>query len=79
MSPVTLSDDVIIYYRLWGHPLNKFDPKLNLDSLQQCLVKLLRMDQASLGLKLEEMAELESYYVLANLGKALHGVWVMGL
>lgn len=51
-------------YRLWDCPLNKFDPKLNLDNLQQCLVKVVRMNLSSVEL----MAEFEAYYILTNLG-----------
>ena len=47
--------------------MNHFDPKLNLDNLQQCLVKVVRMDHSSIS-STEEMAEFESYYILTNLG-----------
>ena len=34
---------VILSIRLWGSSPDKFDPKLNRDQLQQCLVKLIRL------------------------------------
>ena len=52
--------------------MEKFDPKLNGDQLQQCLLKLLKMDttvEPTLDLELPFLEEFESYFLLANLGQ----------
>ncbi len=44
--------------------MDKFDPKLNRDHLQQCLVKLVRQGIVS-------YPEFEAYHLLVNLGKCV--------
>lgn len=44
-----------------------FDPKLNADNLQQCLVKVLKLEDSSTSSVARE--EFEAYYVLSNLGE----------
>jgi len=53
-----------MYFRLWSCSLDKFDPKLNADNLQQCLLKLVRGGSHS-------YPEYEAYYLLVNLGEEL--------
>lgn len=54
--------------RLLNADLDKFDPKLNRDHLQQCLLKLLKLYTAHTGDISLSRAEFESYYLLTNLG-----------
>lgn len=53
--------------RLWNSSLKKFDPKLNLDQLQKCLVKVIREGHHSID-SIHEVAEFEAYHLLINLG-----------
>ena len=64
-------------HRLAEESVERFDPKLNADQLQQCLSKLLRLhgsschDTSSAATRCDttaEWAEFESYYLLTNLG-----------
>lgn len=58
--------------------MEKFDPKLNRDQLQQCLLKLVKMDAVivpTLDLEIP-LEEFESYFLLANLG--LCSFWSLG-
>ena len=55
--------------RLSKADLDKFDPKLNRDHLQQCLLKLLKLYTIQTGDLPPGRAEFESYYLLTNLGK----------
>ncbi len=41
------------------------DPKLNMDNLQQCLVKVVKSEHTAARTK----EDFEAYYVLANLGE----------
>ena len=64
--------------RLAGESIEKFDPKMNADQLQQCISKLLRLfhqshchprpSEDSSTASASEWAEAESYYLLTNLG-----------
>lgn len=54
--------------RLSNTDLDKFDPKLNRDHLQQCLLKLLKLYTTHTGDMPPSRAEFESYYLLTNLG-----------
>ena len=69
-------------HRLAEESVERFDPKLNADQLQQCLSKLLRLhggschDTSSAATRCDttaEWAEFESYYLLTNLG--IHYTW----
>lgn len=58
--------------------MERFDPKLNADQLQQCLTKLLRLHSnrqwSASGTSTNsaiEWAEAESYYLLTNLGTSM--------
>ena len=55
--------------RLLAAGVDRFDPKLNRDHLQQCLLKLLTLYTNQAGDLPPSMAEFESYYLLTNLGK----------
>lgn len=58
--------------RLLAAGVDRFDPKLNRDHLQQCLLKLLKLYANQVGDLPPNMAEFESYYLLTNLGKLLN-------
>ena len=53
------------FNRLWECPLRSFDPKLNTDNLQQCLIKVIKSDVSSSTSR----EEFEAYHILTNLGK----------
>lgn len=56
-------------YRLSTAPLDQFDPKLNRDHLQQCLLKLLRTHRLSgTSSSSDSLTEFEAHYLLTNLG-----------
>ena len=58
--------------RLLATGVDRFDPKLNRDHLQQCLLKLLTLYTNQAGDFPPSMAEFESYYLLTNLGKQIN-------
>lgn len=59
----------IIVHRLADAPLERFDPKLNRDQIQQCLSKLLRLYSEAEHTATARWAEFESYFLLTNLGR----------
>ncbi len=50
--------------------MDKFDPKLNRDHLQQCLVKLVRQGIVS-------YPEFEAYHLLVNLGECVRVAMIL--
>lgn len=63
----------IIDFRLWNYPLHLFDSKLNLDHVQQCLIKVIREKShdecCTKKADTETVAEFEAFYILVNLGE----------
>ena len=57
--------------------MDKFDSKLNMDHLQQCMAKLLRSNPHPTRAVLQDdiRIEYEAYYLLMNLGQ--YGVHVL--
>jgi len=62
-----------VIHRLADTPLERFDPKLNRDQIQQCLSKLLRLYSEAEHTAAARWAEFESYFLLTNLGRAEGG------